>query len=194
MDLFAYRALAAVVTAYDRLEGERENGVSGVVGWNNCSVDLIHAARTHGHYIILRCFVQEVEKVEDANIKRVLTAVCGLYATTHMQEHLGDWVGHLGAKQANALKGAVRHLLKEVRRDAVGLTDAFEFSDNVLNSALGRRDGKVYESLYAAAKNSSLNNKDPFDGYEWLSKRLDKEFIAEHAKMVRSAPIVHSKL
>ena len=39
----------------------------------------------------------------------------------------------------------------------IALTDAFDFSDRVLNSALGRSDGRVYEALYHAAKNSALN-------------------------------------
>lgn len=46
------------------------------------------------------------------------------------------------------LNAALRQLLKDVRPNAVALVDAFEFPDNVLNSALGRYDGKVYEALY----------------------------------------------
>jgi hypothetical protein len=32
---------------------------------------------------------------------------------------------------------------RKVRVDAVALTDAFEFPDNALNSAVGRHDGNV---------------------------------------------------
>ena len=38
--------------------------------------------------------------------------------------------------------------LTATRPNAVALVDAFEFPDNVLNSAIGRHDGRVYESLY----------------------------------------------
>ena len=43
---------------------------------------------------------------------------------------------------------ALRRALKAVRPNAVTLVDAFEFPDNVLNSAIGRYDGRVYEALY----------------------------------------------
>jgi hypothetical protein len=57
------------------------------------------------------------------------------------------------------------------------------FPDNVLNSALGRRDGNVYEALYAGAKASPLNRVDPFPGYaEHLRPGLDLGFIAKQAK------------
>ena len=62
-------------------------------------------------------------------------------------------------------------------------TDSFEFPDNVLNSALGRHDGRVYESLYKAATLSPLNRTDPFLGYEeHLKPHLDLEFIREKSQ------------
>ena len=41
-----------------------------------------------------------------------------------------------------------------LRPDAVALVDAFDWHDDTLASALGRYDGKVYESLFEMAKNS----------------------------------------
>ncbi len=51
---------------------------------------------------------------------------------------------------------AVRLLLLTVRPNAVTLVDAFEFPDNVLNSAIGRYDGRVYEALYEVLRVSLL--------------------------------------
>lgn len=60
----------------------------------------------------------------------------------------------------------------------------------MLNSALGRYDGKVYESLYLSAKNSPLNDQDPFPGYhEHLKPNLDLEFIKEHAEQQGVGPL-----
>ena len=50
--------------------------------------------------------------------------------------------------QAGFISEAVRRLLRLVRPNAVALVDAFEYPDNVLNSAIGRHDGRVYEALY----------------------------------------------
>ena len=68
------------------------------------------------------------------------------------------------------------------------LTDAFEFPDNALNSALGRHDGNVYEALYASAIANPLNKKQVFAGYAHLKQHLDLDFIKEHAQLVRTTP------
>lgn len=51
-------------------------------------------------------------------------------------------------------------------------------TDRVLQSALGRYDGNVYEALYEAALKSELNRTDPFEGYnEYLRRFLDLDMI-----------------
>ena len=93
------------------------------------------------------------------------------------------------------MRQAVRELCLELRPDAVTLVDAYEFHDNVLNSALGRHDGRVYESLLASAQASPLNAKEPYTGYAHARDNvLDAAFIAEHAKMVRQEPLASSRL
>ena len=47
-----------------------------------------------------------------------------------------------------------------IRRDAVAYVDAFDISDKVLNSVLGRYDGQVYENLFNWAQKSSLNRNE----------------------------------
>ena len=51
---------------------------------------------------------------------------------------MGTAVNGTGPKWERALVGTGK-----VRVDAVALTDAFEFPDNALNSAVGRHDGNV---------------------------------------------------
>ena len=50
--------------------------------------------------------------------------------------------------------------MSELRPNAVGLVDAFDYPDRMLNSCLGRYDGQVYEALYEYAKRSSLNRNE----------------------------------
>ena len=60
-------------------------------------------------------------------------------------------------------------LLEKLKSDALGLVEAFLFSDNSLRSALGREDGKVYETLWDWMKNKNKMNK------EGVNKALMKE-------------------
>ena len=48
----------------------------------------------------------------------------------------------------------------QIRPQAVPLVDAFEFTDHILDSCLGRYDGRVYEALYDWAKKSPLNQSE----------------------------------
>ena len=43
------------------------------------------------------------------------------------------------------LRGEQRTLVRALRPNAVALTDSFGYPDYMLNSALGRRDGNVYQ-------------------------------------------------
>ena len=48
-------------------------------------------------------------------------------------------------------------LFEPVRREAVSLVDAFDHSDRVLCSTLGRYDGDVYKALLDWAKKAPRN-------------------------------------
>jgi len=50
-------------------------------------------------------------------------------------------------------------LLEQLRYNALGLVEAYGFSDNSLRSALGRSDGKAYETLFDWVKNKNHINK-----------------------------------
>ncbi len=71
-------------------------------------------------------------------------------------------------------------MLGEVRQEAIGLADAWEFSDHTLNSCLGQYDGNVYEALYKRAKQDPLNQQDTAEF---------RELFEKHVK-----PMIHSKL
>lgn len=59
------------------------------------------------------------------------------------------------------LEAAIRGLVEEILPQVIGLTDAFGWSDWELSSSLGRKDGRVYESLMAEAEGNPLNHPQP---------------------------------
>lgn len=48
-------------------------------------------------------------------------------------------------------------LLRRVRPNAIALVDSFKFPDYLLNSSLGRYDGKVYEDMAERAGREPIN-------------------------------------
>jgi acyl-CoA oxidase len=55
------------------------------------------------------------------------------------------------------MKQEVMTLLAEIRPNAVALVDAFKFPDYLLNSSLGKYDGKVYEDMTERAAREPIN-------------------------------------
>jgi hypothetical protein len=50
-----------------------------------------------------------------------------------------------------------RNILSKVAEDAIPLTDSFGFTDRELNSALGKKDGNVYEALWERVQRNPIN-------------------------------------
>ncbi|KAJ7718945.1 peroxisomal oxidase [Mycena metata] len=65
-----------------------------------------------------------------------------------------------------SLRVAIAGLCNELAPEAIGLTDAFGFTDWELDSALGVYDGKVYEALWARVQNEPLNQTEVTEAYE----------------------------
>ncbi|KAK7055264.1 acyl-coenzyme A oxidase [Favolaschia claudopus] len=64
------------------------------------------------------------------------------------------------------LRLAIADLCKDLLPEAIGLSDAFGFTDWELDSALGAYDGKVYEALWAKAQQEPLNETDVTEAYQ----------------------------
>ena len=137
--LFRGRALNYVVAAGDRLEHElkRHNG-NHDKAWNACAIDLVQCSRVHCYYMMLVNFIAVFSsgRIADEKAKEAMTNVCRLFALQNLCEDFGSFA--LTRAQQNVAKEAVRTLLPLIRNDVVALTDAFEFPDNVLNSAVGK--------------------------------------------------------
>ena len=65
----------------------------------------------------------------------------------------------MSAEQISEARTLLYSLLADIRREAVPLVDAFDIPDELLNSALGRYDGNVYQHLYEWAQRAPRNKK-----------------------------------
>ncbi len=65
----------------------------------------------------------------------------------------------MSSEQVALARDTLYSLLSTVRKETVPLVDAFDFPDEILNSALGRYDGDVYTHLYQWAQRAPRNKK-----------------------------------
>ncbi|CAB3239679.1 unnamed protein product [Arctia plantaginis] len=67
------------------------------------------------------------------------------------------WFTSISKRDVQQLQSTYEEFLGKIRPNAVGLVDAFDFRDEILNSTLGASDGRVYERLIEEVLKSPLN-------------------------------------
>ena len=175
--LLQQRAVISLLRA-DRIVADHiARGLTQDEAWQSSSLSLVQAAERHCYYFMFVKFMETVEATKDEKVRKALGSVCAMYGLTQVVEGNG-WGGIVDARDAEFAEECVAQVLNELRPEAVTLVDAFDIPDRILNSAIGRYDGNVYEELYKHARDSPLNHTGPFEGYfEHLRPHLDLPFM-----------------
>lgn len=81
-------------------------------------------------------------------LRIVLKRLAALFGAFNLDKHASVLnCGYMQASCTSTLHRAVEELCHQLKPDAVALVDAIAPPDFVLNSALGRSDGRVYNEL-----------------------------------------------
>ncbi|KAG6830449.1 hypothetical protein H0H87_008087 [Tephrocybe sp. NHM501043] len=139
------------------------DGLSSDAAWNMHMMSLIIAARAHVEYFVLQSFVEHVVRITDVAVRKVADHLCTLFALSTIESPFA--IGALGffedsyitPVQLRDIRTHVHHTLSELLPEAIGLTDAWGFSDASLASALGQKDGNVYETMMSWTRQLPLN-------------------------------------
>ncbi|KAF1783232.1 Acyl-coenzyme A oxidase, N-terminal [Phytophthora cactorum] len=106
--------------------------------------------------------------------KSAVTQLCQLFGVWLLVNGLGDFRhdDYVSSAQADMAHQQLTHMLPPVRQNVVRLTDAWNFSDFELNSALGRFDGDIYRALVDQAEREPLNASQLPEGYDQYLRPL----------------------
>uniref|UniRef100_A0A8H7XY14 Acyl-coenzyme A oxidase n=1 Tax=Psilocybe cubensis TaxID=181762 RepID=A0A8H7XY14_PSICU len=126
--------------------------------------------------------IQDLSKLPETD-KTVVTKVFLLYLLTTVEGGLTDFLsfgiirpssGSTPKDPTRSVRLAIKRLCEELLPEAIGLTDAFGFTDWDLDSALGVYDGKVYEALWERVKAEPLNQSEVPAAYQESIKPMLK--------------------
>lgn len=135
-------------------------GMAPDQAWQHCTEELVEVARRHIDFYLWTCFDETISSLQSsppsylgaptkrAGIVAVLRDLKDLLAVKTILSCQGALLasGALCGASVATLESSLRVLYKDVRPQAVPLVDSFNMPDFVLNSALGREDGNVYEN------------------------------------------------
>ena len=138
-----------------------KRGIPKSEAWNTHMLILIRAAHAHISYFVLDSFYTGLSLVGDANVKEVLTELCHLFALTQLypQTTSSASVPALSLSPESSIVAAeeINRLLDALTPNAIALTDAWDFSDASLASAIGCADGNVYKRLMSWTRQLPIN-------------------------------------
>ncbi|ODQ51405.1 acyl-coenzyme a oxidase 2 [Saitoella complicata NRRL Y-17804] len=149
--LQAWDAVAASVVnkAGAEFERLRSTGLSADEAYEETSQLRFTAAKTHVKCYLVSQFFERIRGAPES-LKRVLMDVALLYALWSIEEDAGAFLsaGYFTPGQMDEVRSKVNELCKEVRMNAIGLCDSFNYSDFFINAPIGRYDGNIYPHYF----------------------------------------------
>ncbi|TKA71347.1 hypothetical protein B0A55_05124 [Friedmanniomyces simplex] len=135
--------------------------------WNSLLIDFHKLSRAYSQCILVTSFYKalDADEVPAGPTRAVLFDLFRLFAFTTMDADSREFQqsGAVAATDLDALQERILELMGRIRPHAVRLVDAFALPDYLLDSALGRYDGKVYEQLFYNAHVLNPLNRTTFN-------------------------------
>ncbi|KAL2833165.1 acyl-CoA dehydrogenase/oxidase C-terminal [Aspergillus pseudoustus] len=154
---FQHRATALAYNVY-------EARVVNKKPWTSLMIELHKLSKAQSQYILVTKFHDALASNTDLSegTRNILWNVFRLFASYTLEADRYELVFTCGAAsraQLDALPARVNELMARIRPHAVSLVDAWKIPDYLLDSALGRYDGRVYEDLFNRAHRFNPLNK-----------------------------------
>ena len=127
LEAFRYherKLLHTVSTRMRRLLGKRMDAYDAFL---RCQVHMLNLANAFVERIVLEKFIEAIESVEDAPLKKALKLLCDLYALHTIESNKAFYLenDYMQGAKTKAIRRVVDKLCKDVRMDAMAYVDAF---------------------------------------------------------------------
>lgn len=132
-----------------------------IVAENYNSYDSVGAvslaiSKLKAHHYFLKEYVDRLASNEHKELNTYLETLGQLYATANVIEKFsGEFVSNyvISPELLNEVTNKITpQICKQLRTHVIPLTDSFQYSDFIINSAIGRYDGNIYENYYGTVK------------------------------------------
>lgn len=139
------------------VEGVQQQNIPMKDAWDTyAGIALADAAMAHTELYTFQAFEERIRTVQDPKTREMLTKLCCFYGIQKVLEKPNYFLenDYFTGKQFKLFQEAKEQLMREIRPYMIALTDGFMHTNENLG-ALGREDGKVYESLWDLVHNQN---------------------------------------
>ncbi|KAJ6033914.1 uncharacterized protein N7446_007791 [Penicillium canescens] len=161
---FELRATALAYDAYEQRVIKKKN-------WNSLLIQLHKLSRAQSQSIMVTTFFEALstDKALSAPTRITLWDLYRLFALNTMENEGYEFFRCNAVSQSDldALPARIQYLMGRIRPHAVKLVDSWMIPDYLLDSALGRYDGRVYEDLFNRAHRLNPLNRITFNPNYW---------------------------
>lgn len=168
VEIFQWRAADLSYRAYQAREVEEKS-------WTKLMIQLHSLSRAYSEQILVSNFYKSFTATTSLSspTPNVLRTCFRLYALYTLDQYASSFTMTTAVtpESVYVLQDVILELMAELRPHAVKLVDAWSIPDWLLNSALGRSDGKVYEELFDMAHRRNPLNKVTFNP-DWRSEEI----------------------
>ncbi|XP_067125068.1 peroxisomal acyl-coenzyme A oxidase 3-like [Centruroides vittatus] len=151
LQIYSWLVSNLLQRSYEKYNSYLSEGKSFFYARNNSQVYYCHAlSKVYVEHTLLSSFSNFVQSVEDINIARILQKLGCLYGLWRLQNYMGIlYEGDCCCKTLSSfVENAILNLCADLKDDSVALADALAPSDFILNSVLGKSDGRIYKNMY----------------------------------------------
>ncbi|KAK8200961.1 hypothetical protein M8818_006281 [Zalaria obscura] len=160
VEAFRRRALDMAYKAYRARVVEKK-------AWNSLLVQLHKLSRAFSQSLLVGSFYDALACNDNMSpgLREIMWRLFRLFALSTMDAAAREFstARAVADHDLDLLPGRVQALMTEIRPHAVNLVDAWSIPDFLLDSALGRYDGRVYEDLFNRAHRLNPLNEVTFN-------------------------------
>ncbi|KAJ5916641.1 hypothetical protein N7504_000656 [Penicillium tannophilum] len=161
---FELRATALAYDAYEQRVVKKRS-------WNSLLIQLHKLSKAQSQSILVSKFFEALSTdiTLSSSLKAILWDLYRLFALYTMESEGYDFFrcGAVSQSDLDLLPTRVQDLMARIRPHAVKLVDSWMIPDYLLDSALGRYDGRVYEDLFNRAHRLNPLNRMTFNPNYW---------------------------
>lgn len=139
---------------------KEENG-DQELAFEKVSSNRFNIAKIHTKLVILKTFHKRVVNAPE-NLQNILSSLLQLYALHITSENISQFYSFDIVKGSDFLENLnykIDEINEFLRPNIIGLTDAFNLSDFMIDSRIGKKNGDIYENYFQFVANNNSDLK-----------------------------------